>query len=697
MSSTSNWAQGISVDNGAITSRNLGRQTKCGINVNKVKSTIYKFKAPPSGTVTVSAICGDSGIMNSAPKLTLTLSPTSNPRQNCNPTTAPTKNPTTTSVPSTLPTNKPSQSSSPTLTPTKNPVKSTSPTATPTTVKPTSSSPTLTPTIPTKTPTFSPLKPHTPTKAPVTKSPTIKPSTHTPTHLPTSDPITLTPSVTPTTVSPTSKPTQSPIKVTKNPSSSPVQTNTPSSSPSVPTTAPTFSPSVPTKAPTKLPTKSPIVGVKNLGGLGTDDFSILYEPTHDVTSFILENKDKGWIGIGIPSPTGNMVGGKAIIGMDPTINKGYSAVQIYNLGSKDVAGITPLSTDTTLESAYGIVNASFSVGATSSILKFSIIVDKQNDNFKMVSKDKPTIIYAYGDSEFGPHDFRGTVLKADFTEDGTTTTAETPIYNVPVTIMLHAAMMIIAFLVLFPLGVSMPLYNNKKFQNQKLCGLKGAQWFKAHKYIQMLGLVLAIIGFISIIVYVDSVQDAHFDDDHKNLGLAVIIGSILNPLYGFLRPHKPEAGEKKSFLRSAFEWLHPLFGYAVIICGFANCFMGVESFEEVVGGEDYTYNGQIGETGFGGAIGIAVIVLGVLFMFPVALGLLIRLIGRITNRGLEESSSAEQKGENAGIRGDSTLDEKSKASEQSKKDNTTDNKDVESNDEQPHDIDKQKSTALVSQ
>ncbi len=50
-------------------------------------------------------------------------------------------------------------------------------------------------------------------------------------------------------------------------------------------------------------------------------------------------------------------------------------------------------------------------------------------------------------------------------------------------------------------------------------------WFQAHRYIQSSGLIVAIIGFILALSFVD--KGSHFTKPHHKLGLAVMILGIL--------------------------------------------------------------------------------------------------------------------------------------------------------------------------
>ncbi len=59
-------------------------------------------------------------------------------------------------------------------------------------------------------------------------------------------------------------------------------------------------------------------------------------------------------------------------------------------------------------------------------------------------------------------------------------------------------------------------------------------WFKYHRIIQSVGLVVAIIAFI---LALSMIKGSHFDEPHHRLGLVVMILGILQPLNALIRPH----------------------------------------------------------------------------------------------------------------------------------------------------------------
>jgi hypothetical protein len=62
-------------------------------------------------------------------------------------------------------------------------------------------------------------------------------------------------------------------------------------------------------------------------------------------------------------------------------------------------------------------------------------------------------------------------------------------------------------------------------------------WFKYHRIIQSVGLIVSIAAFIIAIVMVQRKSSGHFDDTHKILGLVVMILGIAQPLNALIRPH----------------------------------------------------------------------------------------------------------------------------------------------------------------
>ena len=102
---------------------------------------------------------------------------------------------------------------------------------------------------------------------------------------------------------------------------------------------------------------------------------------------------------------------------------------------------------------------------------------------------------------------------------------------------------------------------------------EGGAWFRRHRAIQSLASILNILAFFVIVSYTEGRQGAHFQSSHQVIGLIIFILGVLQPLGGFLRPHKSE-GESPSSLRRFWEFTHRWVGRAIVILSIFNINLG---------------------------------------------------------------------------------------------------------------------------
>lgn len=122
---------------------------------------------------------------------------------------------------------------------------------------------------------------------------------------------------------------------------------------------------------------------------------------------------------------------------------------------------------------------------------------------------------------------------------------------------------------------------------------ESALWFKIHRVVQPMGLLLAITGWIVALagpfdVLGSGVYDASFA--HGLIGTIVMALGILQPVNAYLRPHKPENGQTKSTARGTWEWIHKGAGYFAALAGLVNCFLGMALSGKY---EDYFFSALI--------------------------------------------------------------------------------------------------------
>jgi hypothetical protein len=128
----------------------------------------------------------------------------------------------------------------------------------------------------------------------------------------------------------------------------------------------------------------------------------------------------------------------------------------------------------------------------------------------------------------------------------------------------HALLMTVAWGLVVPSGV-LAAMAKRRAQSDK----DRAYWFKIHRSLMIVGVVLTIGGVVAIFVGIADVHGEHFHGAHPMLGSAVVIFAVLQPLGAFLRP-KP--GSK---YRRPWELVHQCTGWMLCVFGMVNIFLGV--------------------------------------------------------------------------------------------------------------------------
>lgn len=108
------------------------------------------------------------------------------------------------------------------------------------------------------------------------------------------------------------------------------------------------------------------------------------------------------------------------------------------------------------------------------------------------------------------------------------------------------------------------------------------RWLHIHCALQLTGVVLTIVGFA---VALTMMHDGHFKGSHERCGLTIFLLAMLQPLNGFLRPHKVAGAPKGEtdintpagapLKRTIWEVLHKGIGYLLAVLPIAQLVTGV--------------------------------------------------------------------------------------------------------------------------
>ena len=143
--------------------------------------------------------------------------------------------------------------------------------------------------------------------------------------------------------------------------------------------------------------------------------------------------------------------------------------------------------------------------------------------------------------------------------------------------LIHGSLMMISWGFLLPSGTLLA-----KFYKHRPDGL----WFKLHRSIQMLGLLLAVIGWAIALVNFNVFLDVGFNNYYHGIcGMVVMILGILQPLNALIRPHAPKADEEKATKRFLWEIWHKTSGYTAVLLAVPTIVLGSKSLPNL---EDQT-------------------------------------------------------------------------------------------------------------
>ncbi|RNA13343.1 ferric-chelate reductase 1 [Brachionus plicatilis] len=136
-------------------------------------------------------------------------------------------------------------------------------------------------------------------------------------------------------------------------------------------------------------------------------------------------------------------------------------------------------------------------------------------------------------------------------------------------IKVHAILMTSIWMILATFGVIFARYF--KFLNWYWSLFGTELWFAVHRAFMTLVPILTLIGFGAIFYAKDFefIQPSlSLNFAHSSLGFITIAFSIIQPIYGVLRP------SKNSENRTRFHWIHRIFGFLTILLAMASIVVG---------------------------------------------------------------------------------------------------------------------------
>ena len=141
-------------------------------------------------------------------------------------------------------------------------------------------------------------------------------------------------------------------------------------------------------------------------------------------------------------------------------------------------------------------------------------------------------------------------------------------------VLTHGSLMVAAWAIVMPSAAMLP----RCWRH----ALSEGAWFKLHRGLMLAAVVLALSGFVVIVVFKRQQHGEHFGRGHALDGLVLTVMIVIQPLNAFLRPHKPTeqpgaySATRAHAIRTAWRVLHAALGIGLLGFGTRQLFTGVE-------------------------------------------------------------------------------------------------------------------------
>lgn len=282
-----------------------------------------------------------------------------------------------------------------------------------------------------------------------------------------------------------------------------------------------------------------------IASLGGGKFKLHWRVQNDTILIALEGKTRGWVALGI-EPVNRMEGADMIFGW-VTTSGSVSAVDVYATGP---TGPHPKDIDQGGTSDILCFGGKENGGIT--IIEFKRLLTTEDDKDKSIPLTRDIkFIWALGpDDDFDSKHVERGVGTINF-GDGTYSE-----FEIPSLWLFHASLMILGFILMLTGMIIARFYKDTPW------------WFKSHKRIAPMGVLLAIIGLILGIIMVSMSSGEHFTIPHHFVGLLAIVFAVITPSLGVAQ-FKIKKNKKK--IRAAHRWS----GRITITLMFINILFGI--------------------------------------------------------------------------------------------------------------------------
>ena len=324
----------------------------------------------------------------------------------------------------------------------------------------------------------------------------------------------------------------------------------------------------------------------------TSNVHFFWELIDDNTSLkaALKYNGVGWLGFGVTTPSGSMIGADAIIGNPDLAFENKMSVLKYDIDSMSIEGIVPMQ-----ESMQTLKNAFVTQDRNSTVLEFTKKL-KEDGEHEILTASPNRFIWAVGESNAFNQKLWGYFdLDLSNCNDDTKLEAQKQVAALMVmaadeskgynkkAFVIHGVLAAFAWCVCAPFAVATAWFRR----------LVPTGWIYMHVLANVTCFFTTLLAFIVAVVAVGmNSTTSHFSKSHHGVGLVMMIFTTIQVMNGFMRPPIEKVsiynGEEPEGLiprspRAIWHAVHKCSGMLLLILSVFQIKTGLTLYSEIFG------------------------------------------------------------------------------------------------------------------
>jgi len=301
-------------------------------------------------------------------------------------------------------------------------------------------------------------------------------------------------------------------------------------------------------------TTTPMPAMGQLLGSGVTIKSAVVDKGLDKVTVTVKSESSGWLAFGVTKSGSGMTGGGG--GSDVMVCTSQGVKRYWITEYKVPTDGTDVA-DATCSMVGGTTEMTFTRTLSGGSRQREINPGKENTWIWAIGNDDDTTLARY-------HKARGTA-ELDI---GDLDSGVKAVTRSNAAMWAHVAFMAVAAGWCWPWGSAIAA------RTKNVIGAPQGAWFKAHRIIQVVGWLFALIGVACGVAFVDTTFPSHFIYSHTIVGLIAFVLAFLQPLNAAIRPHPAQEGQPKTTARAVWEFVHKFSGWVAVWMGFGAIISG---------------------------------------------------------------------------------------------------------------------------